>query len=193
MGAQDAPWIRLASVLNSRAARSTIAWALPLNFTSVDESNANICQEPVEDTGQTQEKIASPIELWPGQSPRLPMIEQILTYLEQAAALISLSAVVVIVAGFALVAGRYVLRFPTQKLEQNFEGFRIELGRVLLLGIEILVLADVIETITVKPTFSSLAVLAFLVVVRTLLSWTLTLEIEGHWPWQTSTEDEGHA
>ena len=99
----------------------------------------------------------------------------------------------VIVAGFAQAAGRYVLRFPGQKLEQNFEAFKIELGRVLLLGIEILVLADVIETITVKPTFSSLAVLAFLVVVRTLMSWTLTLEIEGHWPWQASAEDEGHA
>ncbi len=121
------------------------------------------------------------------------MTEQILTYLEQAGAAISLSAVTVIVAGFALVAGRYVLRSPNLSLEQSFKRFKIELGRVLTLGLEILVLADVIETITVEPTFSSLAVLVFLVLLRTLVSWTLTLEIEGHWPWQNSAEDQGHA
>jgi len=60
----------------------------------------------------------------------------------------------------------------------------------LTLGLEILVLADVIETITVKPTFQSLSVLAFLVVVRTIVSWTLILETEGHWPWQSSGEDD---
>jgi uncharacterized membrane protein len=124
---------------------------------------------------------------------QLPLLEQILRYLELAGAAISLSAVAVIVAGFALAAGRYARRFPKLKPEQNFRRFKIELGRVLTLGLEILVLADVIETITVKPTFSSLAVLAFLVVLRTLMSWTLTLEIEGHWPWQPSTEDQGHA
>jgi uncharacterized membrane protein len=123
------------------------------------------------------------------------MAEQILTYLEYAAAVISLSAVAVIVVGFVLASGRYVLRFQQLELvlEQSFKQFKIELARVLTLGLEILVLADVIETITVTPTFSSLAILAFLVVLRTLLSWTLTLEIEGHWPWQTSTKDQAHA
>ena len=57
------------------------------------------------------------------------------------------------------------------------------------LGLEILVLADVIETITVTPTYQSLAVLAFLVVVRTVVSWTLGLEIEGRWPWQPEMEE----
>jgi uncharacterized membrane protein len=121
------------------------------------------------------------------------MAEQILRYLEQAGAVISLSAVAVIVAGFALAAGRYALRFPELQPEPNFKRFKIELGRALTLGLEILVLAVVIGTITLKPTFSSLAVLAFLVVLRTLVSWTLILEIEGHWPWQTSDEDQGHA
>ena len=121
------------------------------------------------------------------------MTEQFLTFLEQAGAAISLSAVTVIVAGFALVAGRYVLRSPNLDLEQNFKQFKIELGRVLTLGLEILVLADVIETITVKTTFQSLGVLAFLVVVRTIVSWTLALEIEGHWPWQTSVEEQADA
>ena len=117
------------------------------------------------------------------------MAEQILQYLEQAGVAISLFAVAVIIAGFALAAARYTFRFRKVDLDQNFQQFKIQLGRALMLGLELLVLADVIETITVKPTFQSLGVLAVLVVVRTVVSWTLTLEIEGHWPWQRSAEN----
>jgi uncharacterized membrane protein len=121
------------------------------------------------------------------------MGEQISTYLERGAGLISLFAVLIIVVGFVLAWGRYAHRFRTVALAQNFSQFKIDLGRALLLGLEILVLSDVIETITVKPTFGELAVLAFLVVVRTVVSWTLTLETEGRWPWQPPVEDQGNA
>ncbi len=120
------------------------------------------------------------------------MAEQILQYLEQAGAAISLFAVAVIIAGFALAAVRYTFRFRKVDLDQNFQQFKIQLGRALMLGLELLVLSDVIETITVKPTFQSLGVLAVLVVVRTVVSWTLTLEIEGRWPWQRSAENQPH-
>lgn len=106
---------------------------------------------------------------------------------------ISLAAVLVIVVGFALGAARYVLRPEGLSPDSRFYRFKVELGHALTLALEILVLADVIETITVKPTFRSLAVLAALVVLRTALSWTLTLEIEGRWPWQTVTEESGDA
>ena len=86
---------------------------------------------------------------------KLPMLEQILRYLDQAGVAISLFAVVVIIAGFALASGRYALRFRKVAPKRNFSGFKIELGHALLLGLEILVLADVIETITVTPTFGS--------------------------------------
>jgi hypothetical protein len=46
------------------------------------------------------------------------------------------------------------------------------------------VAADIVKTIAVEPTLMSLAVLAGLVLIRTFLSWTLVLEIEGRWPWQ---------
>ena len=124
---------------------------------------------------------------------QLPMLEQILQCLDQAGVAISLFAVVVIIAGFALASGRYALRFREVAPKRNFSGFKIELGHALLLGLEILVLADVIETITVTPTFGSLGVLAFLVIVRTAVSWTLTLETEGRWPWQPPVEDQQHA
>jgi len=117
------------------------------------------------------------------------MAEQILEFLEHANAVINLFAVAVIVVGFALSAGRYALQFQKVALDENFKQFKIDLGRALTLALEILVLADVIESITVGPTFKSLAFLGFLVVARTVMSWTLALEIEGHWPWQSSGED----
>ena len=60
-------------------------------------------------------------------------------------------------------------------------------------GLGILVLADVVETITVTPTFESLAHLVAIVILRTIVSWSLTLETEGHWPWQVPVEDQDHA
>jgi uncharacterized membrane protein len=53
----------------------------------------------------------------------------------------------------------------------------------LLLGLELLVAADIVKTIAIELTFTSLGLLAGLVLVRTFLSWTLVLEIEGRWPW----------
>ena len=119
------------------------------------------------------------------------MSEQILRYLEQGGLVINLFAVAVILGGFILASVRYSRGFRTESPETNFQQFKIELGRALLLGLEILVLGDVIETITVEPTFQSLGFLGFLVIARTAVSWSLSLEVEGHWPWQSSPEPEG--
>lgn len=119
------------------------------------------------------------------------MAEHILEFLELAGAVINLFAVMVIVVGFAFAAGRYARQFQKIELADNFKKFKIELGNALTLGLEILVVADVIESITVTPTLKSLTVLAFLVVARTVVSWTLALEIKGHWPWQSSPENKG--
>jgi uncharacterized membrane protein len=53
-----------------------------------------------------------------------------------------------------------------------------------LLGLEILVAADIIRTVTMAPTLSNLAALGLLVAIRTFLSWSLEVEIDGRWPWQ---------
>ena len=68
--------------------------------------------------------------------------------------------------------------------EPRYEAYKIRIGRSLLLGLEILVAADIVKTIALELTALSLALLAGLVLVRTFLSWTLVLEIEGRWPWQ---------
>jgi len=118
------------------------------------------------------------------------MIEHTLQWLELAGEAVNVFAVALIVAGFMLAAIRYLLRFRALAVEENFTAFKIELGHALTLGLEILIIADVIETITVEPSFASLQILAFLVVIRTLLGWTLCLEIEGRWPWQAASEGQ---
>ena len=60
---------------------------------------------------------------------------------------------------------------------------RQRLGRAILLGLEFLVAADIIRSVALDPTFTSVGVLGLLVVVRTFLSWSLEVEIEGRWPW----------
>src|SRR6266850_465516 len=67
---------------------------------------------------------------------------------------------------------------------QHYDQYKIRIGRSLLLGLEVLVAADIVKTIAIELTFTSLGLLAGLVLVRTFLSWTLVLEIEGRWPWQ---------
>jgi len=68
--------------------------------------------------------------------------------------------------------------------DANYREYKHTLGKGLLLGLEILVAADVIRTVTLELTFESIATLGLLVVVRTFLSWSLVVEIEHRWPWQ---------
>jgi uncharacterized membrane protein len=67
---------------------------------------------------------------------------------------------------------------------EAYRELRHGLGRAILIGLEILVAADIIRTVAVRPTYESIVVLAGIVAIRTFLSFTLELEISGRWPWQ---------
>lgn len=71
-----------------------------------------------------------------------------------------------------------------QPMVASFRKCRASLGLAILLGLEFLVAADIINTVAIEPTLGSLAVLAGIVLVRTFLSFSLEVEIEGRWPWQ---------
>jgi uncharacterized membrane protein len=90
--------------------------------------------------------------------------------------------VLVIVIG-GLYAAIFALR-GFRHLNQYFDDVRREFGRPLILGLEVLVAADIIETITVDPSLESVAVLGILVVVRIALSFSLDIEIDGMLPWR---------
>jgi uncharacterized membrane protein len=64
-----------------------------------------------------------------------------------------------------------------------FSLYRSNIGRAILLGLELLVAADIINTVAVEPSLQSILVLAGIVLIRTFLSFSLEVEIEGRWPW----------
>jgi uncharacterized membrane protein len=117
------------------------------------------------------------------------MSEGIVRIVEGAGIFLSLSSVVAIVVGLLVVFGSYWRHFRRLSFEENYRKFKPRLARVLMVALEILVVADVIETVAVEITFESLATLGLLVTARTWLSWTLDLEAEGRWPWQPAVEE----
>jgi len=112
------------------------------------------------------------------------LLEEITHLAELGAAFIEGLAAAVIIIGFVLALYRYFKRWTTEDRETGFHRLRGEFGRALLIALEMLVVADVIDTIVTEVTVRSLSVLALLVVLRTLLSWSLALQVEGKWPWQ---------
>lgn len=68
-----------------------------------------------------------------------------------------------------------------------YSAYRRWLGRSILLGLELLVAADIIRTVAITPTLDSVVVLGLIVLIRTFLSFSLELEITGRWPWQKNT------
>jgi uncharacterized membrane protein len=103
--------------------------------------------------------------------------------IEWAALGVEVLAVAVMVAFIVLGTARWLLR-ARASMASGYEHYRITVGRSLLVGLELLVAADIIRKVALETTLMNLAALAVLVGVRTALGWTLTLEIEGRWPWQ---------
>jgi uncharacterized membrane protein len=97
--------------------------------------------------------------------------------------IIDIAGVAIIVAGILLASIRAGLHLR-QHVPDTYRQFRRQLGRSILLGLELLVAADIIRTVAVTPTFDSVLVLGGIVLIRTFLSFSLELEITGSWPWQ---------
>ena len=92
-------------------------------------------------------------------------------------------AAIMILGGLSAFAryGSSALRPATR--EHSYERLRRNLGRVILLGLEVLIVADIIRTIVVEPSLTSVGVLGIIVIIRILLSFSLEVEIDGAWPW----------
>ncbi len=94
-----------------------------------------------------------------------------------------IAGVVLIIGGLILATARYALARQADTVTR-YQRYRQDLGRAILLGLEVLVAADIVRTVAFTPTMESVLVLAMIVAIRTFLSWSLALELEGHWPWQ---------
>ena len=123
-----------------------------------------------------------------------PAGEIILYWIEWASLIIEVVAVVIIVVAIINALSRYVFRVLLHPREgDHYQHLKISLGKALLLGLEILVAADIVRTVALDATLNSVTVLGILVLIRTFLSWALVVEIEGRWPWQPlrRTEETG--
>jgi uncharacterized membrane protein len=103
-----------------------------------------------------------------------------------------LSGVVIIVGGFLLAAWRAVrIAIGRNDGRLGYEEMKSVFGRTVLLGLEVLVAADIIRTVAVDPTLNNMLVLGMLVLIRTFLSWSLEIELEGMPPWRRWQLTEG--
>jgi uncharacterized membrane protein len=101
-----------------------------------------------------------------------------------------LVGVFVLIAGAAFACAAFVVRMARRvTFEDAYQKLRADLGRAILLGLEFLVIADIIGTVAVEPTLQNLGVLAVIVAIRTLLSFALEVEVSGRWPWQRNREE----
>ena len=104
---------------------------------------------------------------------------QLAHFIELAGDAIEAVGVLIIVGGLVLAALRSLRNGASR-----YQRLRHDIGRAILLGLEVLVAADIVRTVAFTPTMASVGVLALIVAIRTFLSWSLALELDGRWPWQ---------
>ncbi|AVF05019.1 MULTISPECIES: DUF1622 domain-containing protein [Devosia] len=97
--------------------------------------------------------------------------------------------IAIIVLGLIVSTVRFAMQLRIQEAHDRFRAYRADIGRGILLGLEVLVAADIIATVAIEPTLDSLAVLAGIVAIRTFLSLSLEVEVSGRWPWQQTARE----
>ena len=108
-----------------------------------------------------------------------------------AARVVEFVGVAVLLLGALVAAAAFVRRLVRRATFQDaYHALRADLGRAILLGLELLVIADIIGTVAIEPTLQNLGVLAVIVAIRTVLSFALELEVSGRWPWQRAQAAE---
>lgn len=112
-------------------------------------------------------------------------MEFVSSYIEYMSVALEVAGITVIVIGalWSILQAGFSSFSDTHKKE-IFRQFRKTLGKGILLGLEFLVAADIINTVVIEPTIRSVAVLSIIILIRTFLSFTLEVEMDGKWPWQ---------
>jgi uncharacterized membrane protein len=106
--------------------------------------------------------------------------------IERIGEVIDAAGVAVIVIGMLISAGVAAVGLGRRETG-TYRRFRQQLGRTILLGLELLVVGDIVRTVAAEPTLTSVAILAIIVLIRTFLSFSLEVELTGRWPWQSRT------
>lgn len=103
---------------------------------------------------------------------------------------LELVGVAVIAVAFVYAALRAVRHYRMGRPDV-YDQLKVFIGKGLQLGLEFLVAADIISTVTIEPSRERIVSLALLIAIRTFLSWSITVEIEGCWPWQIANKRKG--
>lgn len=130
--------------------------------------------------------VADRLEAHPGVPDGRVKGEREMVYndvIEKIGMAIDAAGVVVIVAGAAIGFVASAVRLSRGEGDV-YRRFRQQLGRAILLGLELLVAGDIVRTVAASPSLTSVAVLAAIVLIRTFLSFSLEVETTGRWPWQ---------
>jgi uncharacterized membrane protein len=109
-------------------------------------------------------------------------------WIEVASQIVEALAVAIMMIVIVVGTARWLLS-PGRLAGDAYRQYRVVLARSLQVGLELLVAADIIRTVMIEASLVNLAFLAGLVVVRTLLGWTLAVEVEGRWPWQHAMKE----
>ena len=112
------------------------------------------------------------------------MPESVIHALKSVTHLLEIAGAGALILGFVIATLRALLQARSLGAREAYTGYRIALGRVVLIGLEILVAATILKTVTVEPTPEALGRLAVMIAIRTILGWTMVLEMNGRWPWQ---------
>lgn len=110
-------------------------------------------------------------------------------FMEHVGTAVDAAGVLVIVAGAIWATGKFLKSWPAWS-GKSYRTYRQDIGRAILLGLEFLVAGDIIRTVVVAPTLDNVLVLGCIVLIRTFLSMSLQLELEGRWPWQPHPNEE---
>ncbi|SNR39055.1 DUF1622 domain-containing protein [Flavobacterium sp. ov086] len=116
-------------------------------------------------------------------------MEEIKLYIEYVAKSIEIAGIITIIIGIVLAMGKFIFTLQGT-VTRSYIILRQELGKAILLGLEILVAGDIIGTVVTEPTMDRVLSLAVIVLIRTFLSLSLEVEIEGRFPWQKKETKE---
>ncbi len=109
--------------------------------------------------------------------------------LEPVALTLEVFGIAVIVLGVVGASLSYIRDCHADSFDVAYTRYRANLGRGILLGLEILIGADIIATIISPLTWGSVGLLGLVVLIRTFLSFSLEAEIDGEWPWQRKARE----
>ncbi|KIA96308.1 hypothetical protein OA93_16910 [Flavobacterium sp. KMS] len=116
-------------------------------------------------------------------------MEVVKIYIEYVAKGIEITGIITIIIGIVLAMGKFIFSLQGTT-PRSYKILRQELGKGILLGLEILVAGDIIGTVVTEPTMDRVLSLGVIVLIRTFLSLSLEVEIEGKFPWQKSKKIE---